>query len=56
MTRGEAGLCAHSDGCRTVFSVPAAVTPMVQDNVVAESVVDSSIPVATTPIIGSPMA
>jgi hypothetical protein len=38
------------------FSVPATVTPMVQGNVVAEPVVDSPIPVAATPIVGSPMA
>jgi hypothetical protein len=30
------------------FSVPVAVTPMVQDNMVAEPVVDSPVPVATT--------
>jgi hypothetical protein len=35
------------------FSVPAAVTPMVQGNVVAEPVVDSPVPVAITPIVGS---
>jgi hypothetical protein len=38
------------------FSVPAAVTPMVQGNVVVEPVVDSPIPVAATPIVGYPMA
>jgi hypothetical protein len=38
------------------FLVPAAVTPMVQGNMVAEPVVDSPIPVAATPIVGSPMA
>jgi hypothetical protein len=38
------------------FSVPAAVTPMVQGNVVAEPVVYSPVPMATTPIVGSPMA
>jgi hypothetical protein len=37
------------------FSVPAAVTPMAQGNVVAEPVVDSPVPVAATPIVGSPM-
>jgi hypothetical protein len=37
------------------FSVPAAVTPMTQDNVVAEPVADSPIPMAATPIVGSPM-
>jgi hypothetical protein len=37
------------------FSVPATVTPMVQDNVVAEPVVDSPVPMAATPIVGSPM-
>jgi hypothetical protein len=38
------------------FSVPAAVTPMVQGNVVAELVADSPIPMVATPIVGSPMA
>jgi hypothetical protein len=38
------------------FSVPAAVTPMVQGNVVAEPVVDSPVPMAVTPIVGSLMA
>jgi hypothetical protein len=38
------------------FSVPATVTPMVQGCVVAEPVVDSRVPVAATPIVGSPMA
>jgi hypothetical protein len=38
------------------FSVPAAVTPMVQGNVVAEPIVDSPVPVTTTPIVGSPVA
>jgi hypothetical protein len=37
------------------FSVPAAVTPMTQGNVVAELVVDSPVPMAATPIVGSPM-
>jgi hypothetical protein len=37
------------------FSVPAAVTPMAQGNVVAEPVADSLIPMAATPIVGSPM-
>jgi hypothetical protein len=38
------------------FSVPTAVTPMVQGNVVAEPVADSPVPMAATPIVGSPMA
>jgi hypothetical protein len=38
------------------FLVPAAVTPMVHGNVVAESIADSPVPMAATPIIGSPMA
>jgi hypothetical protein len=38
------------------FSIPTAVTPMVQGNVVAEPVVDSPVPVVATPIVGSPMA
>jgi hypothetical protein len=37
------------------FLVPAAVTPMAQGNVVAEPVADSLIPMAVTPIVGSPM-
>jgi hypothetical protein len=37
------------------FLVPAAVTPMTQGNMVAESVTDSSVPMAATPIVGSPM-
>jgi hypothetical protein len=35
------------------FSVPAAVTPIVQGNVVVKPVVDSPITMATTPIVGS---
>jgi hypothetical protein len=38
------------------FSVPAAVTPMVQGDMVAEPIVDSPVPVAATPIVGSLMA
>jgi hypothetical protein len=37
------------------FSVPAAVTPMTYDNVVAEPVVNSPVPMAATPIVGSLM-
>jgi hypothetical protein len=37
------------------FLVPAAVTPMTQGNVVAEPIADSPIPMAATPIVGSPM-
>jgi hypothetical protein len=37
------------------FSVPATVTPMTQGNVVVEPVVDSPVPMAATPIVGSPM-
>jgi hypothetical protein len=37
------------------FSVPAAVTPMSQDNVVAEPVADSHVPMVATPIVGSSM-
>jgi hypothetical protein len=37
------------------FSVPAAVTPMTQGNVVAESVADSPVLMAATPIVGYPM-
>jgi hypothetical protein len=38
------------------FSVSAAVTPMVQGNMVAEPIVDSPVPVVAMPIISSPMA
>jgi hypothetical protein len=38
------------------FSVPATVTPMVQSNMVAEPIIDSSVPVAASPIVDSPMA
>jgi hypothetical protein len=37
------------------FLVPAAVTPMAQGNVVVEPVADSLVPMAATPIVGSPM-
>jgi hypothetical protein len=37
------------------FSVPAAVTPMMHGNVVAELVTDSPVPMAATPIVGSLM-
>jgi hypothetical protein len=37
------------------FSVPAAVTPMTQGNMVAEPVADSTVLIAATPIVGSPM-
>jgi hypothetical protein len=37
------------------FSVPAAVTPMVQGNVVVEPIADSPIPMVATPIVGSLM-
>jgi hypothetical protein len=37
------------------FSVPAAITPMVQSNMVAEPIVDSPVSVAATPIVASPM-
>jgi hypothetical protein len=37
------------------FSVPAAVTPMAQGNVVAEPIAYSPVPMAATPIVGSPM-
>jgi hypothetical protein len=37
------------------FSVPVAVTPIVQGNVVVEPVVDSPVSMAVTPIIGSLM-
>jgi hypothetical protein len=40
----------------TFFLVPAAVTPIVQGNMVVELIVDSLIPMVVTPIIGSPMA
>jgi hypothetical protein len=37
------------------FSVPTAVTPMVQGNMVAEPVADSPVPMTATPIVGSSM-
>jgi hypothetical protein len=37
------------------FSVPAAVTPMAQGNVVGEPVADSPISMTVTSIVGSPM-
>jgi hypothetical protein len=37
------------------FSVPMAVAPMVQANVVAEPIVGSPIPMVATSIVGSPM-
>jgi hypothetical protein len=37
------------------FSIHVAVTPMAQCNAVAEPVADSLIPMAATPIVGSPM-
>jgi hypothetical protein len=37
------------------FSVPAALIPMTQGNVVAEPVVDSPVPMDATPIVGSLM-
>jgi hypothetical protein len=37
------------------FSVPAAVTPMAQGNVVAEPIADSPVPMTATPIVDSPM-
>jgi hypothetical protein len=49
-------ICAHSDGRRTVFSVSAAVIPIVHGNVVVEPIVDSLMTMATTSIVGSPMA
>jgi hypothetical protein len=38
------------------FLISAAVTPIVQSNVIVEPVVDSSVPMAVTPIVGSLMA
>jgi hypothetical protein len=37
------------------FSVPAAITPIVQGNVVVEHVVESPVPMAAILIVGSPM-
>jgi hypothetical protein len=37
------------------FSVPAAVTPMTQGNVVTEPVADSPVPIAARSVVGSPM-
>jgi hypothetical protein len=38
------------------FLIPATVTPIVQGNMVVELVVESLVPMATTPIVGSLMA
>jgi hypothetical protein len=38
------------------FSVSAAVTPIVQDNVVVEFVIDSPVSMTMTPIVGSPIS
>jgi hypothetical protein len=38
-----------------LFSVPTAVAPMAQGNVVAEPIADSPIPMAATAIVGSPI-
>jgi hypothetical protein len=38
------------------FSIPATVTPIVQGNVVVEPVIDFSVPMVATPIVGSPMS
>jgi hypothetical protein len=37
------------------FSVPAAVTPIVQGNMVVELIVESPVPMVATSIIDSPM-
>jgi hypothetical protein len=37
------------------FSIPVAVTSIVQGNMVVEPIVDSPIPMTATPIAGSPM-
>jgi uncharacterized protein YejL (UPF0352 family) len=37
------------------FSVPATITLMVHGNVVAKPIIDSSVPMAATAIVGSPM-
>jgi hypothetical protein len=37
------------------FLVPTTATPMAQGNVVVEPVADSPVPMAATPIVGSPM-
>jgi hypothetical protein len=49
-------LCAHSDSYRTIFLSTCYCYTHVQGNVVAEPVVDSPVPVAATPIIGSLVA
>jgi hypothetical protein len=38
------------------FLIPAAITPIVQGNVVVEPVIDSPVTMTATPIVGSPMA
>jgi hypothetical protein len=53
---GEKRICVPTPMvAEPFFSVPAAVTPMAQGNVVAELVADSPVPMAATPIVGSPM-
>jgi hypothetical protein len=37
------------------FLVPAAITPIVQGNMVVEPIVDFPVHMAATPIVGSPM-
>jgi hypothetical protein len=38
------------------FLVSAAVTPIIQGNVVVESIIDSPVSMAVTPIVGSPIS
>jgi hypothetical protein len=38
------------------FSVPTAITPIVQGDVVVEPIVDSPVPMTATSIVDSPMA
>jgi hypothetical protein len=38
------------------FSVPTTAAPIVQGNVIAEPIVDSPVTMATTSIVGSPIA
>jgi hypothetical protein len=38
------------------FLVSDAVTPIIQGNVVVESIIDSPVSMAVTPIVGSPIS
>jgi hypothetical protein len=46
----------NSNGTRAIFSIPADVTPIVQGNVVATTIVGSPVTMVATSVVGSPMA